>query len=249
MQFDIITIFPNFFDNLFNNSIMKRAQEKNKVQINIYDLRKYSQNKHHQVDDTPYGGDDGMLLSFPPFYECLQKIKRTNRTKVILLSPQGNLLNQYKAIKYSKDYSHLIILCGNYEGIDERILNYVDEEVSIGDYILTGGEFGAIILMNVLIRLLPGVIKQESYLRDSHQTGLLKYPQYTKPRNYKEHKVPEILLSGNHSKIDKWRQKESLRNTFFKRPDLLEKINLDLESKKLLIEIQKEENKGRENEF
>ncbi|MDC9032148.1 tRNA (guanosine(37)-N1)-methyltransferase TrmD [Columbia Basin potato purple top phytoplasma] len=242
MKFDIVTIFPKFFDSFLNNSIIKRAQEKKQVHINIYDLRDYSQNKHRQIDDTPYGGDNGMLLSFPPFYECLRQIEKNEQTKIILLSPQGNLLNQQKAIKYSQNYSHFIILCGNYEGVDERVLNYIDEEISIGDYVLTGGEFGAIILMNVLIRILPGVIKKESYLQDSHQKGLLKYPQYTKPREYQNHKVPEILLSGNHAKIVQWRKKESLKNTFFKRPDLLDQINLDIESQKLLIEIKKEKN-------
>ncbi|WP_341266342.1 tRNA (guanosine(37)-N1)-methyltransferase TrmD [Candidatus Phytoplasma fraxini] len=242
MIFDIITIFPNFFDNLSNHSIIKRAKDKNKIQINIHNLREYSQNKHHQIDDTPYGGDNGMLLSFPPFYECLQNINKKEKTKIILLSPQGKLFNQQKAIQYSQDHDHLIILCGNYEGVDERILKYVDEEISIGDYVLTGGEFGAIILLNVLIRILPGVIKKESYLQDSHHNILLKYPQYTKPKEYQNHKVPEILLSGNHFEIAKWRKKESLRSTFLKRPDLLNKLNLDIEMQQLLREIKKEEN-------
>ncbi|WP_323847655.1 MAG: tRNA (guanosine(37)-N1)-methyltransferase TrmD [Phytoplasma sp.] len=242
MKFDIITIFPDFFYDLLNHSIIKRAQEKKKFDINIHNLRMYSQNKHHQIDDTPYGGDNGMLLSFPPFYQCLNNIEKKEKTKIILLSPQGKLFNQQKAIQYSQEDAHFIILCGNYEGIDERISKYIDEEISIGDYILTGGEFGAIILMNVMIRLLPGVIKKESCLQDSHQNILLKYPQYTKPKNYKNHKVPEILLSGDHSKIAQWRKKESLRNTFLKRPDLLKKINLDIETQKLLTEIKKEEN-------
>ncbi|MDV3170713.1 MAG: tRNA (guanosine(37)-N1)-methyltransferase TrmD [Candidatus Phytoplasma stylosanthis] len=242
MKFDIITIFPHFFDNFINNSITKRALDKNKIQINLHDLRKYSQNKHHQIDDTPYGGGTGMLLSFPPFYECLKQIKKNNYTKVILLTPQGNLLNQKKVIEYSEKYHHLIILCGNYEGVDERILQYIDEEVSIGDYILTGGEIAAMILVNSITRILPGVIKKESYIQDSHQNGLLKYSQYTKPQNYKNHKVPSVLLSGDHQKIIKWRKKDSLRNTFLKRPELLNKIKLDPESEKLLKEIKKEKN-------
>ncbi|MDV3196044.1 MAG: tRNA (guanosine(37)-N1)-methyltransferase TrmD [Candidatus Phytoplasma stylosanthis] len=242
MKFDIITIFPHFFDNFINNSITKRALDKNKIQINLHDLRKYSQNKHHQIDDTPYGGGTGMLLSFPPFYECLKQIKKNNYTNVILLTPQGNLLNQKKVIEYSEKYHHLIILCGNYEGVDERILQYIDEEVSIGDYILTGGEIAAMILINSITRILPGVIKKESYIQDSHQNGLLKYSQYTKPQNYKNHKVPSVLLSGDHKKIIKWRKKDSLRNTFLKRPELLNKIKLDPESEKLLKEIKKEKN-------
>ncbi|MEZ0180020.1 tRNA (guanosine(37)-N1)-methyltransferase TrmD ['Camptotheca acuminata' phytoplasma] len=240
MKFDIITIFPNFFDNFLNNSILKRAREKNKIEVHIHDLREYSQNKHHQVDDTPYGGDVGMLLAFPPFYDCLKNIKKTSKTRVIFLSPQGNLLHQKKVVQYVENYSHLIILCGNYEGVDDRILEYIDEEISIGDYILTGGEFSAMILINVVARVVPGVIKKESYLQDSLQNGLLKYSQYTKPQEYQNHKVPEVLLSGDHQKIIKWRKESSLRNTLIKRPELLSKITLDTEAKEILTKIKKE---------
>ncbi|MDO7983458.1 MAG: tRNA (guanosine(37)-N1)-methyltransferase TrmD [Pigeon pea little leaf phytoplasma] len=242
MQIDIITIFPNFFDYFLNHSILKRAKEKNKVIMNIHDLRFYSHNKHFKIDDKPYSGDAGMLLSFPPLYDCLEKIKSNikNKSKVILLSPQGNVLTQYKANQYVNDFEQLVIICGNYEGVDARILNFIDEELSIGDYVLTGGEIASLVFIDVIIRLIPGVIHKNSYLSDSHQKGLLKYPQYTRPFEYKNYKVPSILLSGDHQKIYKWRLKESLKSTFKKRPDLLEKINLDGLNQKILKEIKNE---------
>ncbi|MDV3198197.1 MAG: tRNA (guanosine(37)-N1)-methyltransferase TrmD [Vigna little leaf phytoplasma] len=240
MRFDIITIFPNFFESFLTNSIIKRALIKNKIQINIHDLRSYSSDKNKKVDDNPYGGDVGMLLAFPPFYECLQNISKEVKHKVILLSPQGKLLKQLVIFDYVEKYTHLIILCGNYEGIDDRILKYVNEEISIGDYILTGGEIAATVLIDAVTRIVPGVIKEESYLKDSLQHNLLKYPQYTKPKNYKNHEVPNILLTGNHKKIAAWRKKESLKNTLLKRPDLLKNANLDEKTLKLLEEIKKE---------
>ena len=239
MIIDIITIFPNFFDRFLETSIIKRAIEKGKIEIRIHDLREYSLNKHKQIDDPPYGGGVGMLMTFPPFYECLEKIK-TDKSKVIFLSPQGEVFNQTTATNYAFNEEHLIILCGHYEGVDARILEYVDYEVSIGDYVLTGGELAAMIISDAVTRLIPGVITPESYLEDSHQNGLLKYPQYTKPENYKEHKVPSILLSGHHENIRKWRQEESLKTTFIKRPDLLEKKNLTTEEEKILKKIKEE---------
>ncbi|KND62707.1 tRNA (guanosine(37)-N1)-methyltransferase TrmD [Candidatus Phytoplasma phoenicium] len=240
MKFDIITIFPNFFENFLNHSIVKRAQAKKKITINIHDLRTYSQNKHRKIDDVPYGGDIGMLLAFPPFYECLQNIPKETKSKVILLSPQGHLLQQSKVFHYAKEYIHLIVLCGHYEGVDARILNYIDEEVSIGDYVLTGGEIASTVLIDAVTRLIPGVIKKESYLQDSLQHNLLKYPQYTRPRNYKNHSVPDILLTGHHQKISKWKKEESLKNTFLKRPDFLKKIDFDENTLHLLEKIKKE---------
>ncbi|MGA0447970.1 MAG: tRNA (guanosine(37)-N1)-methyltransferase TrmD [Candidatus Phytoplasma pyri] len=243
MIIDIITIFPKFFDYFFEHSIIKRAIEKNKIIFKVHDLRKYSNNKHNQVDDSPYGGGAGMLLKFPPFYDCLKKIKK-KFSKVVLLSPQGTLLNQKIAFKYANEIKHLIILSGNYEGIDARILNYIDLEISIGDYVLTGGEIATIVLIDVLVRLLPGVINSESYLEDSHQKDLLKYPQYTKPEIYQNQKVPEILLSGHHKNIKDWRDIQSLKNTFLKRPDILKKINLTEKQKKILSEIKKKLKEG-----
>ncbi|WCA22490.1 tRNA (guanosine(37)-N1)-methyltransferase TrmD [Candidatus Phytoplasma oryzae] len=242
MRFDIITIFPKFFDFFLNHSIMKKALLANKIQVNILDLRLYSYNKNNQVDDSVYGGGSGMLLAFPPFYDCLMNIKRKLKSRVILLSPQGNLLEQKKIINYSENFEQLIILCGNYEGIDARILKFIDEEVSIGDYVLTGGEIAAIVLIDAITRVLPGVIKEESCLKDSLQNNLLKYPQYTKPQVYQGESVPSILLSGNHNEINKWRQKESLKVTLIKRPDLLNKAEIDEQTKKILKEILKKEN-------
>jgi tRNA (guanine37-N1)-methyltransferase len=239
MIIEIITIFPFFFKSFCEISIIKRALEQKKVQIKIHDLRTYSKNKHNQVDDSVYGGGVGMLLSFPPFFDCLQKIK-TPQSKVILLSPQGQIFNQIQATNLATKETHLIILCGNYEGVDARILQYVNVEISIGDYILTGGEIAATVLVDAITRLLPGVIKEQSYLEDSHQQGLLKYPQYTRPQNYLNHKVPFILLSGHHEKIRCWRQKESLKSTLQKRPDLLDNKKLTLEETKLLTEIKHE---------
>jgi tRNA (guanine37-N1)-methyltransferase len=240
MKFDIITIFPSFFDSFLNNSIIKRAIIKQQIKFELHDLRKYSNNKHNKIDDIPYSGDVGMLLKFPPFYNVLQKIKTHDKSRIILLSPQGNILTQQKAAEYVKSFSNLVILCGNYEGVDSRILDYIDEEISIGDYVLTGGEIAATVFIDVITRLVPNVIKKESYLNDSHQNGLLKYPQYTKPHTYQNKSVPDILLSGHHEKITQWREKESLRNTFLKRPDLLKKKKLNEKQHKLLEEIKKE---------
>jgi tRNA (guanine37-N1)-methyltransferase len=242
MKFDIITIFPNFFDFFLNNSIIKKAYQKKKIIVDIFDLRKYSQKKHNQIDDIPFSGGVGMLLTFPPFYECLKQIKKDIKSRVILFSPQGKILNQKIVFRYAQKFSQLIFLCGNYEGIDARILDYVDEELSLGDYILTGGEIAAIVVIDAITRVLPGVINPESCLKDSFQNDLLKYPEYTRPQEYKGHKVPDILLSGNHQKIEEWKIKESLRSTFLKRPDLIKIEKLNTKMKKLLEEIKKEEN-------
>ena len=231
MIIDIVTIFPNFFNEFLTTSIVRRAIEKEKVIINVHDLRDYSDNKHKQIDDTPYGGGVGMLMTFPPFYRIINKLKKEN-SKVIFLTPQGKLFNQEKAVSLSNE-EHLILLCGHYEGVDARVLELVDYEISIGDYILTGGELPVMILIDVLARLVPGVILEESVVEDSLTDGLLKYPQYTKPRSYKGYDVPDVLLSGHHEEIAKWRKKMSLITTYEKRPDLLEKK--DLTEEELLI--------------
>jgi tRNA (guanine37-N1)-methyltransferase len=237
MIIDIVTIFTEFFDNFLNTSIIKRAIEQNLIKINIHQLRDYSHNKHKKVDDTPYGGGVGMLMQFPPFYDVIHHLKKED-SKVIMLSPQGIVFNQEQAIKLSK-FNHLILLCGHYEGIDYRVEKLIDYEISIGDYILTGGEIPAMILADSIVRLVDGVIHMDSKDGDSLQNGLLKYPQFTKPLTYKGHKVPDVLLSGNHQEIDKWRKTEQIRNTYLKRPDLLEKIVLSTEDQKILKEIMK----------
>ncbi len=224
MIIDIITIFPEMFNDFLSTSIVKRAIEDGRLTVNLHDLREYSHNKHRNIDDTPYGGGTGMLMAFPPFYDVITKLKREN-SKVIYLSPQGKLLDQPKVFEIAK-YEHLILICGHYEGIDERVLNFVDLEISIGDYILTGGELAVMVLVDAVTRLIPGVITEESVMEDSLTDGLLKYPQYTKPRTYKGFGVPEVLLSGHHEEINKWRKRESLKATLTKRPDLLEKKSL-----------------------
>lgn len=235
MIIDIITIFPDSFNDFLSTSIVKRAIEDEKVTINIHNLRDYSHNKHRNIDDTPFGGGVGMLMAFPPFYDVITKLRKDN-TKVIYLSPQGSILNQEMAFSLAK-YEHLILLCGHYEGLDERVLKLVDFEISIGDYILTGGEIAAMVLIDAITRLVPGVIMEESVLEDSLSDGLLKYPQYTKPRSYQGFDVPDILLSGNHQEIAKWRQKMSLLNTLKKRPDLLEKKTLTEEEVKIIKSV------------
>lgn len=234
MKIDIITIFPNFFDTFLNTSIVKRAILKEKVAIKIHDLREYSFNKHKQIDDTPYGGGVGMVMTFPPFYEILKKLKKEN-SKVIFLSPQGKLFNQEKAINFS-NYEHLILLCGHYEGIDARVLEFVDYEISIGDYVLTGGEIPAMILTDAIIRLIPGVIMEESYKTDSLMNDRLKYPQYSKPSEYKGYKVPDVLLSGHHENILNYRKYMALKTTINKRPDLIKKTPLTKEELKIIKE-------------
>ncbi len=232
MKIDIITIFPEFFNPFLETSIIKRAIEQKIVSINAHQLRDYSKNKHKKVDDTPYGGGAGMLMTLQPLDDAITKLKEKN-SKVILLSPQGEKFTQKKAIKLAKE-SHLILICGHYEGIDARIENYIDEELSIGDYVLTGGEIPAMIVSDAVIRLVPGVIHEDSSEEDSLQNGWLKYPQYTKPNDYKGHLVPDVLLSGNHQEIMKWREEMRLKNTVLKRPDLLKNIKkTDVQTKKI----------------
>lgn len=232
MKVDIVTIFPDFFNEFLKTSIIARAIEKDSVSINIHNLRDYANNKHKQIDDTPYGGGVGMLMMFPPFYEIIKKL-RTDTTKVIFLTPQGSLFNQSMAIEFST-YDHLILLCGHYEGLDARVLEFVDYEVSIGDYVLTGGEIPAMILVDAITRLLPGVIVEESHQTDSLSNDRLKYPQYTKPAEYEGYSVPEVLMSGHHKNIEEYRNVMSIITTKNKRPDLIEKTPLSSDEIKVL---------------
>ena len=226
MKIDILTLFPEMFEGFKNESIIKRAIESKKVEINTCNFRDFAKNKHKKVDDTPYGGGQGMVLMCQPVFDAVEHLKKEN-SKVILLTPQGKTYNQEKAYELSKE-EHLILICGHYEGFDERIRSICDEEISIGDYVLTGGEIPSMIITDSVVRLLPGVIDEESHLNDSFNNNLLDYPTYTKPRNYKGMKVPEVLLSGDHAKINKWRRDKQLKITMEKRPDLLEgKISLE----------------------
>ena len=221
MKIDILTLFPDMFKGFKEESIIKKAIDNKKVDINTINFRDFAKNKHKKVDDTPYGGGAGMVLMCQPIFDAVEKIK-TEKSKVILLSPQGKKYNQKMAYDLSKE-EHLIMICGHYEGFDERIKSICDCEISIGDYVLTGGEIPAMVLCDSITRLIPGVIEEESHLKDSFNDDLLDYPTYTKPRNYKGMEVPEVLLSGDHKKIDEWRLEKRLKVTKEKRPDLFKK--------------------------
>jgi len=220
MKIDILTLFPNMFSGFISESIIKRAINKEIVEINIIDFRKYSLLKNGQVDDTPYGGGAGMVLMCEPVVRAIEDLK-TDDSLVILTCPQGKVYNEKEAHKL-KEYKHLIIICGHYEGYDERIRNFVDLEISIGDYVLTGGEIPAMAITDSIVRLMPGVINKNSYEDDSFSNNLLDYPTYTKPADFRGLKVPEVLISGNHQKIDEYRKTEQLKRTKERRPDLLE---------------------------
>ena len=234
MKINILTLFPNMFDGFLTESIIKRAIESEKVDINIKNLRDYSKNKHKQVDDTPYGGGAGMVLMCEPVFDAVEDLKNKN-TKVIMMTPQGKTYNQKMAEKLSKE-KDLLIICGHYEGFDERISSLVDEEISIGDYVLTGGEIPAMVLTDSVTRLIPGVIENESIENESFNNDLLDYPTYTKPREYKGMKVPDVLLSGDHKKIDEWRKEEQIKKTKEKRPDLLKETKRKIIGKYSLID-------------
>ncbi len=219
MRIDILTLFPDMLTGFLNESIIKRAIADNKVTINLIDYRKYTKLNNNQVDDTAFGGGAGMVIMCEPIVLALEDIK-TDDSHIILLDPKGKLYKQKEA-KRLKEYKHLILICGHYEGIDERIKNYVDEVISIGDYILTGGELASAIITDSVVRLLPGVITSESLDSESFDENLLDYPVYTKPRNFRGYEVPEVLLSGNHKLIDEYRYNERVRLTKENRPDLI----------------------------
>ena len=220
MRIDILTLFPNMFNGVFLESIIKRAVDDKKVSINLVNFREYTNDPHNKVDDTPYGGGAGMVLMAQPIFDCVKSLKGPD-SKVILLSPSGIPYKQKMAYDLSHE-KHLILICGHYEGFDERIKSICDAEISIGDYVLTGGEIPAMVLVDSIVRLLPGVITSESHLNDSFNDNLLDYPTYTKPRVYEGMEVPEVLLSGDHKKISEYREKERLRITKENRPDLLD---------------------------
>ena len=222
MRIDILTLFPNMFDGVFEESIIKRAIDTNKVEINLIDFREYTDDPHNKVDDTPYGGGAGMVLMCQPIFDCINSIKGDDSI-VIMMTPDGVPYKQKQAYELSTK-KHIIILCGHYEGFDDRIRSICDMEISIGDFVLTGGEIPAMVLVDSIVRLIPGVIREESHLEDSFNDNyLLDYPVYTKPRVYNGMEVPEVLLSGDHKKIDEYRYNESVKRTKLRRPDLIEK--------------------------
>ena len=237
MKIKILTLFPNMFDGFINESIIKRAIDKKICEIEVIDFRVYSKDKFHHVDDTPCGGGAGMVLKCDILDDAISANK-SNNTYVILSTPQGRVYNQSVAEELSKK-DEIMIVCGHYEGFDERVRSFVDDEISIGDYVLTGGELASMIISDSIIRLLDDAINSESASDDSFSSGLLEYPQYTRPVSYKGMDVPEVLLSGNHKNIREYRLKESLRKTLERRPDLLDKKELSSEEIKLLEEIKR----------
>lgn len=232
MKFDILTLFPEMFEPI-KQSIIGRAVKSNKLEINLVNIRDFSKDKHKHVDDTPYGGGAGMLIKPDVVFDAYKSLD-IKSAKVIYLSPQGKTLNQEMVESLSKE-NHLILLCGHYEGIDQRVLDeIVDEEISIGDYVLTGGELPAMVLLESVSRYVDGVLANDSIKDESFSNGLLEYPQYTKPEIFNDKKVPEVLLSGHHANIDKWRRQQSLKTTLEKRPELLEKVDLTEDDKKYI---------------
>lgn len=238
MRIKVLSLFPKMFDGILNESIIKRAMDDKKVNIDVIDLRSYSKDKHNKVDDTIYGGGAGMLIKCEPVFDAIDDLK-TKNTKVIMLSPDGVKYNQEKAYELSKE-KNIILLCGHYEGFDERINTVVDEKISIGDYVLTGGEIPAMAIIDSVTRLLPGVINEESHLNDSFNNDLLDYPQYTKPQEYRGMKVPDVLLSGDHKKIDEWRREEQIKKTKKQRPDLLKESEEEKASDEDLTKTEEE---------
>jgi tRNA (guanine37-N1)-methyltransferase len=240
MRIDILCLFPEMFASPLNESIIKRAQEQGLVNIVIHDIRDYSHDRHHTVDDSPYGGGPGMVLKPEPVFEAAEAVKKelgVGEIPIILLSAQGRLFSQSVA-KELADYPYLMLICGHYEGLDERVCEHLaTDEISIGDYVLSGGELPALVVVDAIVRLIPGALgSQESAGSDSHSSGLLEYPQYTRPQVYRDWSVPSVLLSGNHREIAQWRRRQAILRTAKRRPDLLEKVNICDEERKWILE-------------
>lgn len=240
MRIDVLTLFPQMFEGLLGCGIVGRARERNVVDVVLHDIRAHTHDRHHVVDDYPYGGGAGMVLKPEPIFEAVEAVKQelgSSLVLTVLLSPQGRLFDQRTAWQLA-EYRQLILICGHYEGVDERVAEHLaDDEISIGDYLLGGGEVAAMVVLDCVVRLLPGAVGSEaSLLEESHTDGLLEYPQYTRPTVYRGWGVPPVLLSGNHSQIARWRRQQSLHRTSKRRPDLIEKAILSEEDKKLLNE-------------
>lgn len=233
MKISVLTLFPEMF-NLFNHSIIGRARENNLIELEYLNIRDYTNNKHKKVDDYPYGGGAGMVMSAQPIVDSIRGCKESNKGKVIFLGPKGKTFNQEIAMNLSKE-EEIIFLCGHYEGIDQRVYEHIDMEISLGDFILTGGEMAAIPIIDSILRLRPGVLsKEESFMEESYSDGLLEYPQYTRPEVFEGKSVPKVLISGHHENIRKWRRKQSLLITKALRNDLYKEINISKEDKKIL---------------
>ena len=244
MKIDVLTLFPRMFEGPLGESIIGKAVDRNLLEINVSNFRDHSDNKHQTVDDYPYGGGAGMLLKVQPIFDNLEKIREQNpetKKRIILLDPAGKPFNQTMAEEFSQE-EHLVFICGHYEGYDERIRSLVTDEVSLGDYVLTGGELGAMVMIDATVRLLPDVLgNNTSAETDSHSTGLLEQPQYTRPAVFNDMAVPEVLTNGNHKLIAEWQLKESIRRTYLRRPDMLEKLEMTAEMERFLREVIEEE--------
>ncbi|RNF40622.1 tRNA (guanosine(37)-N1)-methyltransferase TrmD [Planococcus salinus] len=240
MNINVLSLFPAMFEGVFNQSILKKAQEKNAVSLNVTDFREFADNKR-QVDDYPFGGGAGMVLKPEPIFNAVETLATEKKPRVILMCPQGERFTQQKAEELAKE-QELVFICGHYEGYDERIREYlVTDEISIGDFVLTGGELAAMTVIDSVVRLLPGVLgNADSPVRDSFSTGLLEHPQYTRPAKFRGWEVPAVLTSGNHAKVDQWREEQTLRRTLERRPDLLEKIELTDKQKKILSNLEQQ---------
>ncbi|MFZ2053510.1 MAG: tRNA (guanosine(37)-N1)-methyltransferase TrmD [Candidatus Aminicenantales bacterium] len=246
MRFDIITIFPEMFSTIFSGGVAKKALEKRLLEVYIHDLREYTHDKHRQVDDRPFGGGEGMVLKPEPIFEAVESIRKNKRSRVFLLSPQGVKFDSGLARKLSR-VPQVVLVCGRYEGVDERVVHHlVDDEISIGDYVLTGGEPAAWVVVDAVSRFIPGVVgKKESVRRDSFFDGLLDFPHFTRPRDFRGIKVPQVLFSGNHAKISDWRRRKALEKTKALRPDLLAEKKIAPEDRIILESMTK---KGKDNE-
>ena len=246
MRIDILTLFPEMCNSVLSESIIGRARENGFVEIECTDIRDYTADKHNRVDDAPYGGGPGMIMQAQPIYDCFEALckKLGKRPRLIYMSPQGKVLTQQKVKELAQEES-IAILCGHYEGVDERVIEeIVDEEISIGDYVLTGGELPALILADSIARMLPGVLAgEEAYSEESHYSSLLEYPQYTRPPEWHGRQVPQVLLSGHHGNIKKWRREQSLKRTYERRADLLERAQLDKNDKKFLSSLKSDSEK------
>ncbi|MBL7031947.1 MAG: tRNA (guanosine(37)-N1)-methyltransferase TrmD [Nitrospira sp.] len=246
MKCDVLTLFPDILTAYLNESILKRARDKELLDVNLVNIRDFASGPHSQVDDYPFGGGAGMVLKPEPVFRAMDALKEDGEPRrAVLLSPQGRPFDQTMAEAYAKEERRFVFICGRYEGIDERVRTLVDEEVSIGDFVLTGGELGALVIIDAVTRLLPGVLGDEKSIEDeSFSWGLLDYPHYTRPREFRELDVPPVLLSGNHEEIRLWRRREALKKTLEVRPDLIEKTRLSDSDKKMLSELSSEEDKS-----
>ncbi|MEQ8220787.1 MAG: tRNA (guanosine(37)-N1)-methyltransferase TrmD [Candidatus Eremiobacterota bacterium] len=240
MEFDVITLFPHMFDPVFNCSIMGRAREKELFKLRVHNLRDFTENRHRTVDDYPFGGGRGMVLKPDPIWSSVEYIRsnfKKEKRKVLLMSPAGRVFNHNMAMELSQ-LEQMILICGHYEGVDERVIEYlVDDEISIGDYVLSGGELPAMVIIETIVRLIPGVIPDESVQTDSFYSSILSFPQYTRPRNFKGYEVPDVLISGHHEAVRKWRRTKAIEKTLVCRPELLNNLELTDEDKKIIVEI------------